>query len=302
MTFISIFLITISVFAHVLWNLLSKQQNPSGAFFLLATTAAVLCLLPGFWVFREGFIQISPLVWFFIFITGLFQAIYYTGLAAAYRQGDMSLAYPLVRAIPVLLITACNFIVGRGEQIGMAGLAGILTVAFGCLILPMQNFNSLNLRNYLSKCYLFSVLAAIGTCGYTLVDDEALRQLRHTLQPAFSTTQTTLFYILLQTVSTWMALLFFVSVSKTERRQLQKVWFQARSQAVISGIIITSAYGLVLASMAYVSNVSYVAAFRQLSIPLGAIIAVFAFKEPAHTPKLIGISIVFSGLILVALG
>ncbi|BCL62153.1 DMT transporter permease [Desulfomarina profundi] len=302
MTFISILLISISVFAHVLWNLLSKQQNPTGAFFLLATTAAVLCLLPGFWIFREGFIQISPLVWFFVFITGLFQAIYYIGLAAAYRQGDMSLAYPLVRAIPVLLITICNFIFGRGEQIGEAGLAGILIVAFGCLILPMQEFNSLSIRNYLSKCYLFSVFAAIGTCGYTLVDDEALRQLRHTLQHAFSTTQITLFYILLQTFSTWIALLLFVSVSKTERRQLQKVWFQARRQAVMSGIIITSAYGLVLASMAYVSNVSYVAAFRQLSIPLGAVIAIFAFKEPAQIPKLTGISIVFGGLILVALG
>jgi drug/metabolite transporter (DMT)-like permease len=302
MTLLSILLITISVFAHVLWNLLSKQQNPSGAFFLLATTAAVLCLLPGFWIFRGGFFHISPLVWFFVTVTGCFQAIYYIGLAEAYRRGDMSLAYPLVRAIPVLLITACNFVFGRGAQIGPLGLTGILVVAFGCLVLPMRDFSSLNPRNYLSKCYLFSVFAAIGTCGYTMVDDEALRQLRQALHPGFSTTQTTLFYILLQTFSTWLALLLFVISRRTQRQQLQRVWSQGKGQAAASGIIITSAYGLVLASMAYVSNVSYVAAFRQLSIPLGAAIAVFVFREPAYLPKLLGIVIVFSGLILVALG
>ena len=40
-------------------------------------------------------------------------------------------------------------------------------------------------------------------------------------------------------------------------------------------MIITGAYGLVLAAMAYVPNVSYVAAFRQMSIPLGAILGVW---------------------------
>ncbi len=302
MTFISILLITTSVFAHVLWNLLSKQQNPSGAFFLLATTAAVFSLLPGLWIFREGFSHISPLVCFFVIITGWFQAIYYVGLAEAYQRGDMSLAYPLVRAIPVLLITACNFIIGRGEQISKTGLTGILIVTLGCLILPMRNFNSLNLRNYLSKGYLYTVFAAIGTCGYTMIDDQALHLLRQTVQPIFSTNQTTLFYIILQTFSTWVALLLFVITRKTERKQLQKVWLTAKVHAAISGIIITAAYGLVLASMAYVSNVSYVAAFRQLSIPLGATIAIFVFKEPAYTPKLMGITIVFGGLVLVALG
>jgi len=57
----------------------------------------------------------------------------------------------------------------------------------------------------------------------------------------------------------------------------------------------------VLASMAYVSNVSYVAAFRQLSIPLGAAAGMALLKEPRYFPKLSGVGIVFVGLMLVAL-
>ena len=61
-------------------------------------------------------------------------------------------------------------------------------------------------------------------------------------------------------------------------------------------------YGLVLASMAYVTNVSYVAAFRQLSIPIGAVLGLTIQREPRYLPKIIGIVIVSVGLILVGVG
>jgi uncharacterized membrane protein len=53
--------------------------------------------------------------------------------------------------------------------------------------------------------------------------------------------------------------------------------------------------------MAYASNVSYIVAFRQLSIPLGALLGVWVQKEPAGLPKLLGVGVVFGGLILVGL-
>jgi uncharacterized membrane protein len=44
-----------------------------------------------------------------------------------------------------------------------------------------------------------------------------------------------------------------------------------------------------------------VAAFRQLSIPLGAVLGMVLLKEPHYLPKLIGVAIVFLGLILVGI-
>jgi uncharacterized membrane protein len=51
----------------------------------------------------------------------------------------------------------------------------------------------------------------------------------------------------------------------------------------------------------FVSNVSYVAAFRQLSIPLGAAFGMVILKEPPCRIKIFGILAVFVGLVLVGL-
>jgi uncharacterized membrane protein len=53
--------------------------------------------------------------------------------------------------------------------------------------------------------------------------------------------------------------------------------------------------------MNYVTNVSYVAAFRQISIPLGAVLGMVFFNEPRFKPKIIGITVIFAGLILVGI-
>ena len=72
--------------------------------------------------------------------------------------------------------------------------------------------------------------------------------------------------------------------------------------AVLAGVAIHSTYIMVLLAMAFANNVSYVVGFRQLSIPLGAILSIIVLKEAPHTPKLIGVAVMFVGLILVAIG
>jgi len=68
------------------------------------------------------------------------------------------------------------------------------------------------------------------------------------------------------------------------------------------GVGMYLAYVLILFAMLYVSDASYVAAFRQLSIPLGATLGIVLLKEPRYLPKLIGIVAVYGGLVLVGMG
>ena len=295
----AILLITLSVVAHAGWNLFSKRQ-PSVAFFLFASSTSALILTPLLWYNRTLLAWTPRHVWLLVGMTGLFQAIYYSGVAGAYRHGDMSLAYPMLRSLPVLLITAISFALGRGDQITGLGLIGMVTVAIGCMLLPIKSFQEVRLSNYLALCCLLALVAALGTTGYTLTDDEALRQLRMELS-WLSKTSITLYYIALQTLSTSLWVSLFVLIQPSERRRLRQLWQHGRKQAMLSGPVITGAYGLVLASMAYVSNVSYVAAFRQMSIPLGALLGIWLLKERPYRPKLLGIAIVTVGLILVAL-
>ena len=54
--------------------------------------------------------------------------------------------------------------------------------------------------------------------------------------------------------------------------------------------------------MAYVTDISYVAGFRQLSIPLGAGLGIVFLKEPCPAAKIAGIAVLFIGLVLIGVG
>jgi hypothetical protein len=75
-----------------------------------------------------------------------------------------------------------------------------------------------------------------------------------------------------------------------------------KEPAAITGVGIYLTYDMVLAAMNYVTNVSYVAAFCQLSNPVGALLGMVLLKEPRYFPKLIGVTIIFVGLGLVGVG
>jgi drug/metabolite transporter (DMT)-like permease len=302
MTPIAITLITISAFSHAYWNFLGKRSNPSPGFFLIANATAALLLSPLLIVYRQS-VQIIPAsVWALLLATGLFQTIYFTGLAQAYRRGDMSLAYPLARAVPVVLVALLNLGLGKGDQIGNWGMAGMALVTVGCLILPLPHFGQFRLQNYLTACGLFALVAAIGTTGYTLIDDTALRLLRTHPSLGLGNTQITLVFITLEATSISLIMGTYTLWRKSERQVLKEIWRKDRYYAAVTGLIILATYSLVLAAMAYVRNVSYVAAFRQFSIPLGAILGMTIQHEPRFPPKMMGIAIVSVGLMLVGVG
>jgi len=53
--------------------------------------------------------------------------------------------------------------------------------------------------------------------------------------------------------------------------------------------------------MTFARNVSYVVAFRQLSIPIGAILGMTVLHEPRNAMKLTGMGVMMAGLLLVAI-
>jgi drug/metabolite transporter (DMT)-like permease len=297
-------LIIISAFMHAAWNLVGKRQQASLAFFSLSAVTAALLLSPLLLLYRQALPAISTSVWLLLAATGVAQAVYFFGLTAAYRQGDISLVYPLARAIPILLVVAVSFGLGRGDTITVLGLVGMVLIVIGCTILPLPTFRRLQLRHYVKYTYLMILVTAVGTAGYTLIDDEIQRQLRQTAAIVLSDTEVTLLFIPLQVASTGLIMTLGSLLFSRERQQYRQL-LARRSllvSAAITGLIIMATYGLVLASMTYVTNVSYVAAFRQLSIPIGAVFGITLLKEPRYTPKLLGVLIISIGLILVGIG
>jgi uncharacterized membrane protein len=94
-------------------------------------------------------------------------------------------------------------------------------------------------------------------------------------------------------------LLVPVVCHKDYRRELRNI-YKSWSPYVV-GIFSASAYVLILLAMKYVTNVSYIQAFRQMSLPLGVVAGVFILKERCSIPKLIGLILVVGGLIMTSI-
>ena len=302
MTLFALGLVTVSAFTHAFWNFLSKRQNSSAAFFLMASLTTSVVLVPLLFIFRDGLAAIPVSVWGLIAATGAAQALYYIFLAGAYQTGDLSHAYPLERSLPVVLVALVSVILGRGGQIHPLAYFGFAAVTAGCILLPMPKFSDMHLHHYRHKWVLFALLAALCITSYTLLDDQSLRTLRSLPATPLSNLGWTLLFAELEGISISLFLTVFILGWATERRVLVQASRSDWGMAARVGLIITATYGLVLLAMAYVSNVSYILAFRQLSIPIGAALGMLVRKEPAYLPKLVGIGIVVVGLILVAVG
>ncbi len=179
MSILAIILVLISAFMHAGWNILSKSQDSSASFFLTASFIGALVLSPVLLVYWDAVAHGIPFqVWLQVIMAGFFMALYYIALAGAYRAGDISVAYPIARSSPVIVVSVVTLFLGRGDQVSGLCIAGIILVVGGCFLIPLQQFGDLHLKNYLNKTCRLALLAALGTSGYTLLDDEALRILR----------------------------------------------------------------------------------------------------------------------------
>lgn len=294
MSLTAIILLTLSAILHATWNFLTKRSLASAAFFVIALSPVSLFTSPVLFLHTSTLQTLPVTFWVLIAATGFFEALYMLGLSRAYRLGDMSLAYPLVRALPILLVVFISIALGRGEALSMLGVSGMFLVTVGCLMLPLQTFKGWSLKSYFTPVMFWIVVTAFAVAGYTVVDDIAIRFLRQTLAVAPST----ILYTFFQASSTILFLLLYLLFDKSER----SVKLKDIPIACTVGLLSALTYALVLAALAFVKDVSYANAFRQLSIPIGALLGMWLAKEPRYFPKLVGITVMFAGLICIMLG
>ena len=181
-------------------------------------------------------------------------------------------------------------------------IVGMALVVAGGFFLPMKRVADWGLRSELKLSIALALVAALGTAGYSIIDDAALRLLREAPGTTIGHAQVTLLYAFLEGISSssWLAL--FVLAQVRGRARLCEVCRTRSRQAALTGAGIYLTYTLVLISMAFVTDVSYVVAFRQLSIPLGALLGVFVLKEPRPMPKFVGVTTMLIGLVLIGSG
>jgi len=301
-TLTAVVLILISAFTHVGWNLLGKREQPSAAFFLLANTFGFLCLLPTLVLFGSAIPAFPASVWLLLAATGFVQALYMLGLANAYRRGDLSIVYPIARSSPIIVVIIVTLFFNRSDQVSAQCICGIVLVLVGMFALPMKSFGDFRVGNYLNLSVFFALSAAFATAGYTIIDDEALRRLREPSALPIGAWQAAMLYAFFEGLTTSLWLGVWVLFRDRGRNVVWEILKTRPSRALLAGAGMFATYTLVLISLGFVSNVSYVVAFRQISVPLGTVLGILILKEPAYVSKYIGVVVVFAGLVLVGTG
>ncbi len=302
MTAAAIALVLASAFVHASWNLIGKRSKPVTAYYIVSCLVGAAALVPVLVIWRDTVALMPRSVWLLLVPAGFFQTLYFTGLAGAYRSGDMAVAYPFARALPVLLVPAVAHLLGRGEQITSAALVGMVAVTAGMLILPQPSFRRFAWSSFRGGWIFYALLAGIGTTGYSIVDDGALAAFRAAVGPELGGVRAPLIYAVFESLAS-AAGLVIVGLTFRGAGQISRDLRTLRlKDAAVSGIGIIAAYALILVAYGYARNVAYVVAFRQVSLPIGVFLAMAILKERVTATRIVGTVVLLSGLVLVSVG
>ncbi|SMB81648.1 EamA-like transporter family protein [Desulfonispora thiosulfatigenes DSM 11270] len=301
MSTISIILVLLSSVTHAGWNLLSKKDNSSISYFFVGNIAAGIIFSPILFFYHDKLSLIPDYVWVLLILTGFFEALYYSTLAYGYRLGEMSLVYPIARALPIIMVTIYTVMIGKASDISHSYIIGCLFIVVGLFILPLEKITKETLKSLFTKSIGFAFVAAIGTAAYSVIDDKALRILNEVPDQAFSSLEASLIFMVFIALfsSVWLGI--FTLFSQEERKLFREIMENHKKNATIMGLGIYVSYGIILLSMLFASNVAYVVAFRQVSIPIGTLFGYFILKESMYLLKIIGTFLTVLGLIVIAI-
>ena len=290
-------LILLSVFLHAGWNFLSKAHRPSAAFYMMVNAVPAVLLIPTLFFVRVEWAALGWKFWGAFAGSWLAEVLYAIGLFRAYRKHDISVAYPLARALPVLMVAAVTALFRLGREPGVLAWCGFLVVSAGCVILPQSRLRDFDWRGVLAAVRGPILLAAMGTTGYTVMDSIATAVIRAHSASGRVLTLCAFFCLMEAAIAAGLALV----VLPCRRERLELYRNLVTPWAYLSGVFSALAYLLVLAAMGMVSNVSFLQAFRQMSLPLGVAAGVVFLHEKLSAAKVLGTALIVSGLILTVL-
>ncbi len=177
MTYSAIILVLLSTCLHAAWNMYSRKYRMSSGAFCIGGLTVCLVLLPVTVFYIEQLPSMNLEILSIIILSSLFQAIYFYGIANAYSHGSLSLSYPLLRSIPILMVLAYVLLIGEIETVTKQSIAAGFLIIIGCGLLPMQGLKDFKLSNYLNKMMIFVLIAAFGTAGYSIIDSVGVKKL-----------------------------------------------------------------------------------------------------------------------------
>jgi drug/metabolite transporter (DMT)-like permease len=275
-------LVLVAAFAHAGWNLFAKTAEGGTTFVWLGALAGTVLYLPVLVV--ALIVAPGPLgatAAGFMVVSGALHCLYFVLLQRGYRDGDLSLVYPLARGTGPLLATAAA-IVFFAERPSLLALAG------GGLIVAAVLSLATRPTGPQGAGVLFALLTGVSIAAYTLWDKQAVGD--QELSPIVYLWGLQLVNVTL--LSGWVL---------RSREAVRRTWRNSRRQALGVGLLSPLAYILVLYALAR-APVSYVAPAREVSILIATALGTTVLAEEGIGHRLVAAGGIVLGIVALALG
>jgi len=283
---LALLLILFSALMHALWNLMVKQSHDKTIFIwwmflcswlLMTLLMVVLDLYP---VLTSRSIALAAMAAF------CFVLYHWLG-GFAYRQGDLSVTYPLAQtAMFYVPIWGVLFL---GEQLSSLGVLGIALIALGAyciqlrglglrdVIYPFTQLGNSSVQAALLAGLVYSIgviIDKVGVDGYS----------------PFGFTYVLVFFMM---VYMTLNLLRPRYRGRILGGRQEKPWLLIWSGPVILASFLSFRYGLVLAP------VSYAVPVRQVSLLIGVVIGLLFLGESFGKIRLTSVGLILAGVVCV---
>ena len=264
--------------AHATWNAMIKSSRYALLDLALVVVFSGVATAP----FLSFVAPPAPAVWPYIAASIVIHIAYYVALVGAYRAGDLSHGYPLMRGIAPIITSLCA-VAWLGEAPRPLVWVGIALICGGVLSLGLAGFHWRESR----VSTTWALTNALIIAAYTLVDAAGVR-----------TARTPGTYVV------WLfvldALPFPLFILLLKRREMISYASRFWLRGLIGGALSAGAYGVVLWAMTRAPDAA-VAALRETSVIFAALIGAWLLKEGHIARRLAGAAIVAAGVIALKL-
>jgi drug/metabolite transporter (DMT)-like permease len=282
-------LVLLGAFLHASWNAVVKSSRDKFLDIVLVTGGSALLS-----AFILPFLPVpAPASWAYAAASVVIHIGYFALVAAAYRAGDMSFAYPLMRGTAPLLVTIASGPL-IGEYLSLGAWTGVLLISAGVLGMtvvhrePGADGTSAGGTSAAGMRAASPALAnAMVIAVYTVIDGAGVRLSGH----AAAYTMWVFMLTALPLVA-WAALRRGSDLAA----HLRDRWHFA----LIGGACTLGAYVLALWAMTQ-APVALVAALRETSILFGTALSALVLKERFGWTRHAAAAVVVSGAVILKL-
>ena len=270
---------------HASWNAIVKSGKDTFLSTVLVSAGAALISL----AVLPFVAAPAPASWPYLAASAVAQLAYYSLLAAAYRAGDMSHAYPLMRGSAPLLVALASWpLIGeRLSSMQMGAVACICAGIFGLYFASRQPATARLAKNA-GHATAFALGNACVIASYTLIDGIGVR-----LSGAPAAYTMWIFVLNGAGLLLWTAL----------RRPADLLAYAGTQWrlAAFGGFGTLASYGLALWAMTQ-APVAAIAALRETSILFAVAIAALFLRERISPRRYLAIALIAAGAVLMRAG